>query len=106
MDEPVPSGKESFKANILFVVLDTATGSRTQQLEPIESRKWDGEKCDRRAGTLSRIAHLTIHATFRKFSSECVKPHKCFQMFSISLRVLLTLLISVASGELSFSKLN
>ncbi|XP_008113471.1 zinc finger MYM-type protein 1-like [Anolis carolinensis] len=142
-DEAVHSGKESFKVNFFFVVLDTAISSLKERFQLMDNHSgsfkflydisslgkcWnekelkyacqrletvltDGEDHDVNAGDLYTELQLLADMlppgslpadalSFINHGSEDVFPN-----VYTALRILLTLPISVASGERSFSKL-
>ncbi|XP_065677503.1 uncharacterized protein LOC136092857 [Hydra vulgaris] len=115
-DEPVQDPKQNFKVNFFFAILDTAIRSveeRFEQMRTIESV----------FGFLYHIHGLQIASDLcgelqsiaRRLSEETKSPQDVFRFIlcqnledslpnlCIALRILLTLPVSVASGELSSS---
>lgn len=142
-DEPVKSGKESFKVNFVVVVLDTAINSLTERFEQMENHSkhfqflYDIkqlEKCEKDAIreqcrnlqsvlTADDKSDINGEELLREIIilAPMLSKDSCpettlsylttngiidiFPNVFVALRILLTLPISVASGERSFSKL-
>lgn len=144
VDEPIKTGKDAFKINFFFVILDTAFSSLSERFDLMHNHSQhfqflydlkklenDEEKtikgnCQRLSEVLTAGDERDINAEdlFKEISilipmlsQEESSPHTTLSYLTtnrlidifpnvfIALRILLTLPISVASGERSFSKL-
>lgn len=142
-DEPVKSGKESFKVNFFYVVLDTTINSLTERFELLENHskhfqflydmkaleKCEKDQISKQCENLQTI--LTVNGSSDVNGKELldeililssmlsqgscpektlsyITKHSLIDIFPnvfVALRILLTLPVTVASAERSFSKL-
>lgn len=142
-DEPVKSGKESFKVNFFFVILDTAINSLSERFELMKNHSKNfeflydikqlaecekdaiKEKCKNLQTVLTAdgksdingnemldeiiiLAPMLSKDSCPETTLSYITKNRLIDIFPniyVALRILLTLPVSVASGETSFSKL-